>query len=59
MSGEKLLGPLCLVALLFGAAAGGLAGAVVSVVSELQALLDPKFASWGSGAPSPVASAGI
>lgn len=45
----KLLGPLCLVALLVGIAAGGLAGAAVSVISEFQALSDPKFANWRSG----------
>lgn len=45
----KLLGPLCLVALLVGTAAGGVAGAAVSVISDFQALFDLKFVGWGSG----------
>jgi hypothetical protein len=32
-----------------GAAAGGVAGAAVSVISEFQAHLDPKLVGWGSG----------
>ena len=46
----KLLGVLCLAALLSGAALGGLAGVGASLISEFQAFSDPDFASWGSGA---------
>ena len=49
MTLAKLLGALCLAALLSGAALGGLAGVAVSLISEFQALSNPDFSGWGSG----------